>query len=437
MEEQYKEVLEKLVKFGKFSILDSTVEGLRNMNPSKRALRDIFLTEEGNKQKRLDLKERLKEWKELLSSNESIEDMIDKAQVKLDQSKELLNKNVKKALEDTKDLERAYRAMNLFFKNSRTDRINNLTILNASMKDLSNLDNDQFRNAVKEELVWAFGTLGKSDNYSFVVVPGFLGGNAVVKEWSRMARENKALLLTDFRDLSDHETVLSLFEDEGYPDLDKTNIVMFCNWLVGRSADEEVGEEDGVFVPPSAAVAGKMYDANIPISQPRAGKKYGSLDYVSGVRFKLLQENIGQLDEKGLVPMVYDFKTVMPYSAKTLSTADDTGLQTYSVVQVFDWVAKVVMDFLNQAGFERANQHMLDTYRSQIAKFLNSLKGKLIKDFAITKFEPDVANDQPDRILVHIVMDPLFPAKSFAIKMDGTKGDGIDQYTWKTKLEDN
>lgn len=438
-QERYKEPLEKLVKFGKFTILDATVEGLKELNPTKPARRDIFLKEADNKEKRKQLKERLKTWRTLIAEEESIDKIIEKSQEEVAKAEALLNKNVQIALQETRDLEQAYRSLNLFFKNAQIDKIRNLTILNASLEDLSNLDNDQFRNAVKERLLWAYGTLGKAENYSLLVLPGFLGSRSVIREWAQMARDHKVMLLTDFRDLSDHESVMDLFDDAGYPDLEMTNVIMTCNWLVGRKPFQDVGELEGIYIPPSAALAGKMYNPNIPISQPRAGKRYGTLEYVEGVRFKLLMEHIGLLDQRGLVPFVKDFNGVMAYSARTLSNADDAGLQTYSVVQVFDWVGKVVTDFLNRAGFENASQNMLDTYRSQIAKFLNSIKGpgRLIKDFAIKRFEPDTENNKPDRILVHIVLEPFFPAKSFAIKMDGTKGDGIENYIWNTKLEES
>ena len=316
------------------------------------------------------------------------------------------------------------------------DKIKNLTILNASLDQVSNKDFDQFRKAVSNELVWAYGTVGKSDNYSIMVVPGFLGDNSVIKEWAKMAADNKVLLVTDFRDLGDYDSVVDLFDEEDYAGIDKTNIVMTCNYLVGRAAHKELGEEEDVSVPPSAAMAGRIYNPNIVLSQPVAGVKHGTLDGVDGVRFKLLQEHIGHLDQRGLVPMVKEFGGVMPYSARTLFNGSDLGLKTYSVVMVFDWVGKVVTDFLNRASFEQASAKMIQDYRKKVVDFLNSIKGhgKLIKDFQVKKFEQD--QNQKDRILVHIVMEPYFPAKSFAIKMDGTSGEGIDNYIWNTEIGD-
>jgi len=436
VQEKYKTLVDQLSKYGKFSMVAKTVEDAKRLDPRKKAERGIFLRDDSKKEKRQELKTRLKSWVTLLESAESVTDMKNKAKEEAEKAKALLNKNIGTALEATSLLEKSYQSLFIFFKNAQVNKIKNLTILNASMDQLTNPKLPEFREKIENELLWSYGKLGKSQNYSLMVVPGCIGNKSVLNEFARMARDNKVMLLTDFHDLSSHDSILEEFADSGYADLDKTNIVMTCNWIIGRGKDEEADEMDDLTIPPSMALAGKLYNPNIQISQPRAGKRYGSLEYAEDVRFELLMEHIGLLDEQGLVPLVKDFNTVMPYSARTLSTADDVGLQTYSVVRVYDWVGKVVMDFLNQAGFENASQQMLDTYRGQVAKFLNSITGpsKLIKDFRINKFEADTANGRPDRILVHIVMDPLFPAKTFALKMDGTSGEGVDNYIWNTDI---
>lgn len=436
-EVRYKEPLELLAKYGKFNMIAKTVDDAKRMNPAKRAERDIFLKDRKKREKRQELKTRLEAWKELLASCESVSEMQQKAAEKAAAAKQLLNENVGKALEATRHLEQSYSSLNLFFKNAKQEKIKNLTLLNASLEQLADPKLDQFRSEIRNHLVWSYGKLGKSPNYSILAIPGCLGSNMVLKDFADMARDNKLLLVTDFHDLGSFDSVLEEAEEAGYADLERTNVIMPCNWLIGRPKDEAAGEYDDLSIPPSAALAGKLYNPQVPISQPSAGKRFGSLEYAESVRFEMLMEHIGQLDEKGLVPMVKDFNAVMAFSAKTLSTADDVGLQTYSVVRVFDWVGKVVMDFLNQAGFENASQKMLDTYRGQVAKFLNSITGpdKLIKDFRIQKFEPDTENGRPDRILVHIVMDPLFPARSFALKMDGTSGEGVDNYIWNTNVQ--
>ncbi len=65
----------------------------------------------------------------------------------------------------------------------------------------------------------------------------------------------------------------------------RSNVIMTCNWLVGRGKYSEIEEEDDLFVPPSSALAGKIYTTLM--SQVTAGKKYGGINEVDGVRFDL------------------------------------------------------------------------------------------------------------------------------------------------------
>ena len=132
----------------------------------------------------------------------------------------------------------------------------------------------------------------------------------------------------------------------------------------------------------------------------------------------------------GLVPMVNEYSKVMAFSAKTLFNGDNLGLQTYSVVRVFDWVTKVLMDFLNRRAFENWNSKAERDLRGQISKFLDSIQGpgRLIEKFKILRFERDPK--QKDRIFLDIHLTPYFPAKSFVIKLEGTKGD--DENDWNS-----
>jgi hypothetical protein len=205
--------------------------------------------------------------------------------------------------------------------------------------------------------------------------------------------------------------------------------MMACNWLVGREKYHEIGEEEELYVPPSSALAGSIY--NTLMSQVAAGKKHGGINEVDGVRFDLKKSEIASLEKLGLVPMVNEYGKVMAFSAKTLFNGDNLGLQTYSVVRVFDYVTKVMMDFLNRRAFENFDYQTQKDIQTQIGKFLNSIAGpgKLIEDFAITRFEQDPV--QKDRIYLDIYMKPYFPAKNFLIKMDGQKGD--DGNDWSSE----
>jgi hypothetical protein len=306
--------------------------------------------------------------------------------------------------------------------------------MNAGLDQLKELDNPRFIDYVGNELKQNYDRLDLRQNYSIMVVPGYLGSNKVVEKWSKMAFDNKVMLVTDFADLDQPDDVIDLFTSANLTggDAFKSNTIMTCNWMVGRGKVAEVGEEDDLFVPGSAALAGKMYYTLM--SQVTAGKKHGAVNEVDGVRFDLKKSEISHLERIGLVPMVNEYGKVMAFSAKTLFNGDNIGLQTYSVVRVFDYITKVLFDFLNRRAFENWNSKTEQDLRAQIVKFLDGIQGpeRLIERFKIIKFERDEV--QKDRIHLDIHITPYFPAKSFVVKLDGHKGDD-ESATWNTEYK--
>ncbi|WP_158825823.1 DUF5458 family protein [Mucilaginibacter lacusdianchii] len=426
--------LEKLSRVGGFDLLETTVDGLQNLNPERKARKQIFLTDDEKKQEREELKQKLNQWIEALENGGSVSDMVENSTEKLQQVEENLNTNINTVLQSTRELEQAYRSLHLFYKNTETDKVKNVVIMNASLDQLKELDNPRFIEYVGNELKQNYDRLDLRQNYSIMVIPGYLGSNKVVERWSKMAHENKVMLVTDFADLDQPDDVVDLFTSANLTggEAFKANTIMTCNWMVGRGKVAEVGEEDDLFVPGSAALAGKMYYTLM--SQVTAGKKHGAVNEVDGVRFDLKKSEISHLEKLGLVPMVNEYGKVMAFSAKTLFNGDNIGLQTYSVVRVFDYITKVLFDFLNRRAFENWNSKTEQDLRSQIVKFLDGIQGpdRLIERFKIMRFERDEV--QKDRIHLDIHITPYFPAKSFVVKLDGHKGDD-ESAVWNTEYK--
>ena len=415
-----------LLKVGGFDLLETTIDGASNLNPEKKARKKIFLSEDSKKADRKQLKKRLALWHKLLSETDSVADAVEKGQQRVEATEQQLTNNLRSAVEATHELEQAYRSVALFFKNTDQDEVKNISILNADKDQLQDLDNTTFIDAVAEELEQNFDRLDLRDNYSLLVVPGYLGSNKVLDKWGKIAHKNKVMMVTDFEHYDTPEDVIELFEEANLTGADahKANVIMTANWLVGRGKLEEIGEEEDLFVPPSSALAGRIY-ATLA-SQVTAGRKHGTLNEVDGVKFPLRKSEISNLEKIGLVPMVNEYGRVMAFSAKTLFNGDNIGLQTYSVVRVFDYVTKVLIDFLNRRAFENWDHNMRMDIQGQVVRFLDSIAGpgKLIEKFSIKKFERDP--DQKDRILLDIHMVPYFPAKTFLVSLDGTKGDDPD-----------
>ena len=415
-----------LLKVGGFDLLETTIDGASNLNPEKKARKKIFLSEDGKKADRQQLKKRLALWHKLLSETNSVADAVEQGQERVKATEQQLADNLRNAVAATNELEQAYRSVALFFKNTDLDEVKNISILNADKDQLQDLDNTTFIDAVSEELEQNYDRLDLRDNYSLLVVPGYLGSNKVIDKWAKIAHKNKVMMVTDFEHYDTPEDVIELFEEANLTggDAYKSNVVMAANWLVGRGKLEEIGEEEDLFVPPSSALAGRIY-ATLA-SQVTAGRKHGTLNEVDGVKFPLRKSEISNLEKIGLVPMVNEYGRVMAFSAKTLFNGDNIGLQTYSVVRVFDYVTKVLIDFLNRRAFENWDHNMRMDIQGQIVRFLDGIAGpgKLIEKFSVKKFERDP--DQKDRINLDIHMVPYFPAKTFLVSLDGTKGDDPD-----------
>jgi hypothetical protein len=424
---------EKLAKFGGFDLLEASIDGTANLNPDRKARRNIFLNESGKKAERESLTKVLELWATVLESGSEITDLVNLCEQKAEEAKQVVKKNLAKAVEATKDLEKSYRNVALFFKNCEADKLKNVSFLNCDAEQLKDLDNTRFVDAVSEELKANFDRLDLRNNYSIMIIPGYLGSNKVLEKWAKIAHENKVMMVTDFEHLDAADDVMEMFEMANLTGGDKyrSNVMMTCNWLVGRGKYTELDEEDDLYVPPSGALAGKIYKTLM--SQVTAGKKFGSMNEIDGVRFDLKKSEIANLEKMGLVPLVKEYGKVMAFSAKTLFNGDNLGLQTYSVVRVFDYVTKVLMDFLNRRAFENFNANTRKDLMSQIVKFLDGITGpdKLIEDFTIKRFEQDQV--QKDKIHLDIHMKPYFPAKNFMIKMEGQKGD--DGNAWDTKYD--
>lgn len=423
--------LNGLSRFGGFGFLEAAIDGIQNLNPERKARKKMFLVEDQKAGERKELSEKIDLWLELLSTAQDLSSMVEKCRESAESVGALLSKNQMYAVDAVKDLEQSYRSVQLFYKNTESDKLSNVTIVNASPEQITDLDNSRFIDYVADELKQNYDRLDLRDNYSLLVIPGYLGSNMVLEKWAKIAYSNKTMLFTDFADLENPDDVVDMFYSANLAGGDdyRSNTVMCCNWLVGRPAYKEIGESDDLHVSPSAALAGRVYSTLM--SQVTAGKKYGGLNEVESVAFPLRKSEISQLDMMGLVPMVNEYGKVMAFSAKTLFNGDNLGLQTYSVVRVFDYITKVLFDFLNRRAFENWSGKTERELRSQIVKFLDEIQGpdRLIERSKIMRLERDP--NQKDRVYLDIHITPYFPAKSFVIRLDGTKGD--DETSWNSE----
>jgi hypothetical protein len=216
---------------------------------------------------------------------------------------------------------------------------------------------------------------------------------------------------------------MRLFENSKMTGADefRANVIMTCNWLAAREQYKEDGEDSPLFLPPSSALAGKMYSGNM--AQVSAGVQHGVLGGIPGVRFTIHANDMAKLGDLGLVPMVYEYGQVQAMSKSTLFNGNNLGMQTYSVVRTFDWLTKVLMDYLNRKVFTNISVNEEMAINKEISSFMD----KCVREFKfLEKFgKVEVKRDptQRDKVHVYIHATPYFPAKNFVLRLDGKSGD--------------
>lgn len=92
--------LQILAKFGGFNVLESSVDGIQNMNPERKARRNIFLSDPERVAERKELEKRLEMWVDMLKGNKSISEMVELCQKKSAAVSGLLSQNQLKAVEE-------------------------------------------------------------------------------------------------------------------------------------------------------------------------------------------------------------------------------------------------------------------------------------------------------------------------------------------------
>src|SRR5207237_9129235 len=100
------------------------------------------------KQQRAELKKKIQMWIDLLSENNSVAEMVDKSVAKSETADGLLKSNLKNVLNASRELEQAYRSVQLFYKNTESTKLKNVVLLNATTEQLTNTDMPLFRNYV-------------------------------------------------------------------------------------------------------------------------------------------------------------------------------------------------------------------------------------------------------------------------------------------------
>lgn len=418
-----------LEKFGGFQLLKGLIKGVENMDPRRKAVKNIFLSDATYGDARKKLKNELGLWLEIIDKGgEDPMSIIESCQKECAKAEKNLSDNLFAIHDEVKNLEIAYRGLDSFFANAGQGKIDCITLMNVNKEELGEHDSDDTV-AIRSELEQYYDRLSLKNNYSLLVIPGYLGDAATIRMWAQTAYRNKVLMVTDFKDSQNFSMLKEELDDANLQgqDANLANIVMTCNYLLGRKKSEIAGEDDDLYVPASSALAGRMTNTDeIVIAQGAAGKKYGTLSNVKGARLDLRKSEIAALIDQGVIPIVEEDGRTMAFSNRSLYNGATLGLQEYPIVRVFDWIGKVFQNFFNDEAFINWNSQVKAELQQAIHDFLSDYKGpgKLIENYNLKGINQDPKTKD---ISIQVELKPFFAAKNFLIELTGHNGQaGVD-----------
>ena len=418
-----------LDKFGGFQLLKGLIKGVENMDPRRKAVKNVFLSDAAYEDARKRLKNELSLWVDILEAGGSDPmEIIDSCKSECEKAERNLSENLFCIHDEIKNLEVTYRSLDSFFANAGQGKVDCITLMNVNKEELGDHDSEDTL-AIRDELEKYFDRLNLKNNYSMMVVPGYLGDAETVRMWAQTAYKNKVIMVTDFKDSMNFEMLKEELDDASLQGTDPYlgNIVMTANYILGRKKSELAGEDDDLYIPASGALAGRMSNTeDIVIAQAAAGKRYGTLDNVKGARMDLRKSEIAALIDQGVIPMVEEDGRTMAFSNHTLYNGASKGLQEYSIVRVFDWIGKVFQNYCNDHAMEIWTPAIKSEITSDIHNFLSDYKGPggIIEKYTNLKIDQDPKTKD---ITINVEITPFFAAQNFFIELTGKSTNaGVD-----------
>lgn len=413
--------LSGLDKFGGFQLLKGLIKGVENMDPRRKAIKNVFLNDSAYEDARNRLKNELSLWVEILESGgKDPMEIVDSCKEECQKAERNLSENLFCIHDEIRNLETTYRSLDAFFANAGQGKVDCITLMNVNKEELGDHDSEDTQ-AVRDELERYFDRLNLKNNYSMLVVPGYLGDAETVRMWAQTAYRNKVIMLTDFKDSMNFEMLKEELDDASLQGTDPYlgNIVMTANYILGRKKSELASEDEDLFIPASGALAGRMSNTEeTVIAQAAAGKRYGTLDNVKGARMDLRKSEIAALIDLGVIPMVEEDGRTMAFSNHTLYNGASKGLQEYSIVRVFDWIGKVFENYCNDHAMEIWTPAIKSEITQDIHSFLSDYKGPggIIEKYTNLKVDQDPKTKD---ISINVEITPYFAAQNFFIELTG------------------
>jgi hypothetical protein len=431
------ESLARLKEYGGFSFASNLIAGgLTSLDPAQAARKNIFLKDEKKKDERRKIKKQLQQWLDILKAEGDATDLYSIIEQDKETVKETYNENMIEILKKSRNLEKSFRSIALFYSNSGELRLKNVEFVNIQFDDIISTDST-VRQEMQARFKESFNSVDMRDSYSLLLIPGYMGSKTAIESWAKICYNNKVTMITDYSDLpnwveedinidssfgsnDDRNTFLGSVDESENQLSGMTNhlanAVVVANEIVARDGYAEVGEKMPLLVGGAGALAGRLLSNNP--AQPVAGVKHGTLFDAKGVRMNLTREHLTNLHERCLVPLTTYEGSVIAYGDQSLNNGGDIDFNKYSVVRVYNFISKCLTHYFNAKAYQLWTPSEEKQVKEDLTKFLDSLKhnAKMIQDFKINSIKQDKNNK--DVINAELAITPFYPARSFVFSLD-------------------
>ncbi len=399
------------------------VRGVEWLDPKKDFQRKEFLTKKNFEGQRKLLALRLKKWMEYLAGEETPDGVRKKLSEDSAKLEANLRKNMTKVHNQSRELETTYRAIDKFFANAQQepDEKVNAYFANAGIEELTNPDDKEKFEQLTTAIADLYREWSIKECFSMACVPGYMGSVENIDTFARqLGFPNKLHIMTDLPNFESVDEVMEMLDDPNYANMVgvdnyKQYVSVFANYLLARNANEY--EDEDMWVPPSASVAGMMYksDLTVGMQQPSAGFKYGKIADAKYIRFRANQPDASKINEKGINPLVSFEGSAVAMGSSTLSVKETFNV--YSIRRTYDYVYKTLRNYLNKQTFTVIDQKMIDALRSDIDKFMRAITGgdNILQDYKVEIFADEQMRKNQE-VDIKVALNPKYPARTFNIE---------------------
>ncbi|MBK9304830.1 MAG: hypothetical protein IPM94_13395 [bacterium] len=211
------------------------------------------------------LRQRLRLLEELLSKAMESGDVLAQIQEPILETQVSFKRNLDKVYEKTWDLEQTYRTLGEMMRSASAGISQELELylLNMSTEDLvkSQALSGQLRHFVLDRA----DALKKDEAFTAIIAPGGASSPESIEILGKLAERAGLVLFTDIPDLANLDKIKEFLSvDLGNPSGDKpylNHVALFANYpRIAHARDGELGDEFGMYLPPTAFVVGRYYN---------------------------------------------------------------------------------------------------------------------------------------------------------------------------------